>query len=255
MSIHHQSEFEGMQKASEAVAGTLKEMREYAKPGMTTKDLDLYGAKRLSEFGAKSAPHATYGFPGWTCICVNNEFFHGIPSDRRILKEGDLVNIDVSAELDGFWADNGGSFVLGKDIHHHQTLVRVSKEILKKAIEHIRDGVRIADIGGLIEAEAKKNGFKVVKNYGGHGVGRALHQEPLDLLNYRDPFDKRVFRKNSVVAVEVFISTDSIYGTTLRDGWTVIGDKGGFMAQQEHTMIVTDEHPFILTDMNGILNE
>ena len=111
MSITKETELIGMQKASEAVAFTLKEMRNFAQPGMTTKQLDDHGAKILSDFGAKSAPHLTYGFPGWTCISINNEFCHGIPSKRKILKEGDLVNIDVSAELEGFWSDNGSSFV------------------------------------------------------------------------------------------------------------------------------------------------
>ena len=133
MSITNEPELAGMKKVSEAVAFTLKEMSNYAQPGMTTKELDNYGAKILADFGAKSAPFVTYGFPGWTCISVGNEFCHGIPSDR-ILKEGDLINIDVSAELDGFWSDNGSSFVLGEDIHQHQKLIDASKEILHKAI-------------------------------------------------------------------------------------------------------------------------
>ena len=134
MSITIEAELIGMQKASEAVACTLKEMRIYAQPGMTTKQLDNYGAAILSGFGAKSAPFLTYRFPGWTCISVNNEFCHGIPSDKRILKEGDLVNIDVSAELNGFWSDNGGSFVSGEDVNRHQKLIVASKQILPKAI-------------------------------------------------------------------------------------------------------------------------
>ena len=243
-----------MQKVSEAVAYTLKEMTKYAKPGMTTKELDEYGAKILSNYGAKSAPYLTYGFPGWTCICVNNEFFHGIPSESRILQEGDLINIDVSAELNGFWSDNGGSFVLGEDIYRRQKLVDASRYILGKAIAGIRGGVRISDIGHLIEFEAKKRGYKVIKNFGGHGVGRSLHEEPHDLLNYRNRFDKRRFKKNSVVAIETFIATDSTYGEILNDGWTVIGNKGGFMAQHEHTIVVTDGTPIILTEMNEILN-
>ena len=119
MSITRETELIGMQKASDAVALALKEMRKYASPGMTTKQLDDYGGQILGDLGARSAPNLTYGFPGWTCISVNNEFCHGIPSDKKILKKGDLVNIDVSAELNGFWSDNGGSFVLGPDINKH----------------------------------------------------------------------------------------------------------------------------------------
>lgn len=252
MSITQEFELIGMKKASEAVAYALKEMSSYAQPGMTTKELDDYGARILSDFGAKSAPYLTYGFPGCTCISLNNEFCHGIPSNNRILNEGDLVNIDVSAELNGFWADNGGSFVLGEDINQHQKLVDASKFILMKAIDNIKGGVRIADIGSLIETEAKKRGFKVIKNLGGHGIGRSLHEQPDELLNYKNRFDQRRFKKNSVVAIETFISTTSTYADTLNDGWTMIGNKGGYMAQHEHTIVVTDGKPIILTKMNGI---
>jgi len=254
MSITREEELIGMKKASEAVAYTLKEMRKYAKVGLTTKQLDDFGAKILSDFGAKSAPYLTYGFPGWTCISVNNEFCHGIPSDSRILKEGDLINIDVSAELDGFWSDNGGSFVLGEDIHQHQKLVDASKEILQKAINNIKGGFKISEVGHIMETEAKKRGFKVIKNLGGHGIGRSLHEQPDEIMNYKNRFDQRRFKKNSVVAIETFISTTSSFTTELNDGWTMVGNKGGFMAQHEHTIVVTDGKPIILTEMNEIWN-
>ncbi len=254
MSITIEAELAGMKKASEAVACTLKEMTKYAQAGMTTKQLDDYGAKILEGFGAKSAHYAAYGFPGCTCISVNNEFCHGIPSDRKILKEGDLVNIDVSAEFGGFWSDNGNSFVLGNDIHQQQKLVDVSKQILRKAIYQIKGGVRISDIGHLIETEAKKRGYKVIKNLTGHGIGRSLHEEPSEIANFRDKYNQKRFKKNSVVAIETFISTTSTFAETLNDGWTMVGNKGGFMAQHEHTIVVTDGTPMILTAMNEIWN-
>ncbi len=254
MSITNEEELLGMQKASEAVAHTLKAMQQFAQPGMTTKELDDYGAGLLAAFGARSAPLLTYGFPGCTCISVNNEFCHGIPSEKRIIQEGDLINIDVSAELNGYWSDNGSSFVVGRDVNNHQKLVEASKDILHKAIFSIRGGVRIADIGGLIETEAKKRGYKVIKNLTGHGIGRSLHEEPGDIANYRDPFNRSRFKKNSVVAIETFISTTSSYADTLRDGWTMVGNRGGFMAQHEHTIVVTDGKPIVLTEMNGVWN-
>jgi len=254
MSITKEAELTGMKKASEAVALTLKEMCNYAQPGITTKQLDEYGAKLLASFGARSAPYLTYRFPGYTCISVNNEFCHGVPSSKRILQEGDLINIDVSAELNGFYSDNGNSFVLGEDINHHQKLVDASKQILHKAIYNIKGGVRISDIGGLIEAEAKKLGFKVIKNLTGHGVGRSLHEEPSEIANFRDPYNHARFKKNGVVAIETFISTTSTYAETGSDGWTMVGDKGGFMAQHEHTIVVTEGTPIILTEMNGVWN-
>lgn len=253
MSITSEAELLGMKKISEAVAYTLKEMSSYARPGMTTKELDNYGATILNDLGAKSAPYLTYGFPGYTCISINNEFCHGIPS-ARILQEGDLINIDVSAELDGYWSDNGNSFVLGADVHGHQKLVNASKEILHKAIYNIKGGVRISDIGGLIETEAKKRGYKVIKNLTGHGVGKSLHEAPHEIANYKDRFNTTRFRKNSVVAIETFITTTSTFAETLKDGWTMVGNKGGFMAQHEHTIVVTDGTPIILTEMNGVWN-
>lgn len=243
-----------MQHASKAVAITLRKMIDYAQPGMTTKDLDQYGAKILAEYGAKSAPHLTYNFPGWTCISVDNEFCHGIPSSNRILKEGDLINVDVSAELNGFWADNGASFVIGKDINKHQLLVDASKDILRKTIDNIRGGVKIADIGHLMESEAKKHGYRVIKNLAGHGIGRSLHEQPDDLLNFKNRFDKRRFKKNSVVAIETFIATSSSYAVELNDGWTMVGNKGGYMAQHEHTIVITDGKPIILTEANQIFS-
>ncbi|GGF31743.1 type I methionyl aminopeptidase [Echinicola rosea] len=252
MSITQEAELQGMQRASEAVGTTLKSMRQYAQPGMTTKELDEYGGAILKEFGAKSAPYETYGFPGFTCISINKEAAHGVPSTTKVLKEGDLINIDVSAELGGFWSDNGGSFVLGRDIYHHQPLVDASKEILKKAISNIKGGVKIADIGFLIEREAKKRGYKVIKNLAGHGVGKSLHEKPDDILNFGVKSNKERFKKNSTVAVETFISTNSNYADTLSDGWTLVGDKGGFVTQHEHTILITDGHPQILTKSNGI---
>ncbi|MGB4837969.1 MAG: type I methionyl aminopeptidase [Saprospiraceae bacterium] len=254
MSITKEAELIGMKKASEAVAYTLKEMKNYAQPGMTTKQLDTYGAAILSDLGAKSAPFLTYRFPGCTCISVNNEFCHGIPSVSKILKEGDLVNIDVSAELNGFWSDNGSSFVLGEDINRHNNLIDASKQILHKAIYHIKGGIRISDIGHLIETEAKKRGFKVIKNLTGHGIGRSLHEEPSEIANYRDRLNLTRFKKNSVVAIETFISTTSTHVVRLKDGWTMVGNKGGFMAQHEHTIVVTDGKPIVLTEINEIWN-
>lgn len=254
MSITKESELIGMKQVSDIVAYTLKEMKNFAMPGISTKQLDNFGAEILKSFGASSAPYKTYKFPGWTCISVNNEFCHGIPSVNKILKEGDLINIDVSAELNGFWSDNGASFVLGEDKFGHQKLVDASKEILKKAVSHIKEGVRVSDIGHLIETEANRRGYKVIKNLTGHGIGRSLHEEPSEIANFKDPFNLTRFKNNSVVAIETFISTLSSYAVTLNDGWTMVGNKGGYMAQHEHTIVVTDNKPIILTEKNEIWN-
>jgi methionyl aminopeptidase len=253
MVIKTEEELQGVKRISEAVALTLRKMSAYTQIGMSTKDIDEYGRQLLAALGAKSAPFETYGFPGYSCISVNKEFAHGIPSDKVKLKNGDIINIDVSAELDGFWSDNGGSFVVGDDLQGLQHLVDTSKEILLEAIAQISGGVRIADIGKLIEMKAKKAGYMVIRDLGGHGVGRSLHEEPDAIMNYYDSYDKlRRFRKDSVVAIETFISTKSAHIETASDGWAFKGSKGGFVAQHEHTILVTADKPIILTAANGI---
>jgi len=252
MSITKESELIGMKRVSEVVGTTLKMMRKYAKIGMTTKALDEYGGGILKGYGAKSAPNETYDFPGYTCISVNEEAAHGIPSEMKTLKEGDLINIDVSAELNGFWSDNGCSFVLGKDLYNHQPLVDASKDILKKAIYSVKGGVKISDVGYLIETEAKKAGFKVIKNLAGHGVGRSLHENPENILNYRVRTNRERFRKNTTVAIETFIATKSTVAVELNDGWTLVGNKGGYVTQHEQTILITENEPVILTDSNEI---
>ncbi|MCC6462715.1 MAG: type I methionyl aminopeptidase [Saprospiraceae bacterium] len=254
MSISKEAELIGMKRVSDAVAYTLKQMKNHARPGMSTQQLDEFGAGILKDFGAHSVPFMTYKFPGWTCISVGHEFCHGIPSSKRILKDGDLINIDVSAELNGFWSDNGASFVVGEDKNGHQQLVDASRQILQQAISQIKGGVKISAIGHLIETEAKKRGLKVIKNLSGHGIGRRLHEAPDAIPNYKDRFILDRFKKHSVVAIETFIATQSSYAVTLKDGWTMVGNKGGYMAQHEHTILVTDTAPIILTEKNELWN-
>ncbi|TCK85534.1 type I methionyl aminopeptidase [Albibacterium bauzanense] len=252
MIVKTEEDLQGIKKVSEAVALTLRKMKAFAQIGMSTKEIDEYGRQNLEALGARSAPFETYGFPGYSCISVNNEFAHGIPSDKVILKNGNIINIDVSAELGGYWSDNGCSFVVGEDIQGLQHLIDTSKEILLDAISHISGGVRISDIGKQIETKAKKAGYTVIRDLGGHGVGRSLHEEPDAIMNYYDRYDKRRFRKDSIVAIETFISTKSTFIKTASDDWAFLGDKGGFVAQHEHTILITHDKPIILTAANGI---
>lgn len=252
MSIRTEKDLLGMSEVAKAVAETLRNMREYARPGMSTLELDEYGYGLLRSFGAEPAPRKEYGFPGHTCISVNNEAAHGIPSAKVILKEGDLVNIDVSAELNGYYGDNGGSFVLGNDLRQLNPLVEASREILLDAIGRIRGGVRISEVGAYIESEARRRGFTTIRNLTGHGIGRKLHEEPREIPNFDDRHNKQRFQKNTVVAVETFISTRARHVYGMADGWTLKTKDGSFVAQHEHTVIVTDGQPHILTANNGI---
>jgi methionyl aminopeptidase len=246
MRIKNEKDLPGIQKISEVVALTLREMKAFTKPGVTTKELDDLGRDILLSYGAKSAPYSTYNFPGWTCISLNEEIAHGIPSDKKVIMEGDLVNIDVSAELNGYWSDNGASFVVGEDKNKLQDLVSASIDILAKAISNIKSNIMVADIGGLIEKEARQRGYRVIKNLTGHGVGKKLHEKP-EIENFYNYHNKEKFKKDSVVAVETFISTISNYVEAKPDGWTLVGKNGGFIVQHEHTILVTDDKPVILT--------
>lgn len=251
MVIKTEEELIKMKAASHVVALVLKQMKEYAEIGMSTKELDEYGGKLLQEMGGKSAPFVEYKFPGFTCISTNNEACHGIPSDKKILKNGDLINIDVSANVDGYYGDNGCSFIMGEDTQDLMPLVTASHEILLRAIAHIKPGVKINEIGALISKEAKRRGFTVIRNICGHGIGKKLHEEPAEIACWKDRMNRQRFKKNSTIAVETFISTQAKYVYEAEDGWTLITKDGSFVAQHEHTMIVRDGRPEILTWENG----
>ncbi len=227
-------------------------MRDYAEPGMSTLELDAYGYTILKGFGAIPAPKKDYNFPGYTCISVNHEVCHGVPSGKKILRDGDLVNIDVSAALSGYYGDNGSSFILGNDHQKLQPLVNASQEILHLAIQKIRADVRIAEVGALMEKEAKRKGFQVIKNICGHGIGRRLHEAPREIPCFWDRGNQDRFRRNTTVAVETFISTKACYVHEAADGWTLLTKDRSFVAQHEHTLVVTDGKPLILTEANGI---
>lgn len=252
MSVETQGELQGLEAVGEAVAVTLRKMREYTKVGMSTKELDEFGFEVLQSYGANPAPQKDYNFPGYTCISINNEACHGIPSENTILKEGDLINIDVSAELNGFYGDNGCSFIIGEDYQNLQSLVDASQEILNLAIAKVRSRMKISDLGGFIEREAKKRGFRVIKNICGHGIGRKLHESPREIPCYKDRFNHERFRKNSVIALETFISTRARYVYEAEDGWTLKTKDNSFVAQHEHTLIVRDGKAEVLTRANGI---
>ncbi|WDF70159.1 type I methionyl aminopeptidase [Sphingobacterium oryzagri] len=249
MIVENEQALNMLKQAGHIVAETLQYMLEQVRPGISTKALDDLGGAYLTAKGARSAPRLTYGFPGNTCISVNNVVAHGIPSSEIILQDGDLVNIDVSAEWNGFWADNGASRLVGTDKHNHQKLLDCSLHTLQGLIARMRSGMRINEVGAYMEKQAKTAGFQVIKNLGGHGLGNALHEEPTDILNYRDPADKRRFRKGSVVAIETFFNTRSTLAIEQPDGFTMLGNKGGFAVQHEVTLVLTDAAPIVITPM------
>lgn len=246
MSINSEEELIALRKIGRIVANCLQAMGRALEPGMTTRELDAIGRKYLELHGATSAPELCYKFPGATCISVNEEAAHGIPGDK-ILAASDLVNIDVSAELDGFFADTGGSFIIPPETSVKKNLCLATKRALELAIDQARAGRPINEIGKAIEGHAKKHKLTVIENIGSHGVGRALHEEPGFIPGYYDPKDKRVLTENLVITIEPFLSTGARNVFDTGDGWTLATNKKYLTAQYEHTMVITQSKPLIMT--------
>jgi len=245
MSIDGQHDVEGLQRAGVAVAEAREAMAAYVAAGITTRELDAIGREVLKRHGARSAPQLAYDFPGTTCISVNDELAHGIPSNRR-LKDGDLVNIDVSAELDGYWADSGASYPVGKVAPQLRNLLHTTRQALTEAMSEVRAGAAIRNIGRAVERRAKRAGFRVIRDLCGHGVGRHIHEPP----NVPNTFDRRndeLLHEGLVITIEPFLTTGATSVYEAEDGWTLCTPDGSIGAQFEHTMIVTRGAPIVVT--------
>ncbi len=246
MTIETQDDVEALKRIGRIVSLVLEKMLQAAEPGMTTRDLDRLGERLLETHGARSAPRLVYDFPGATCISINEEAAHGVPGDR-IIRAGDVLNVDVSAELDGYFADNGGTIVVPPTTAQKTRLCHAARMALAEAMKSARAGQPINAIGAAIERTARTYGFKVIENLGSHGVGRALHEEPEHIPGYFDPTDKRILREGMVITIEPFLSTKSRVVDETSDGWTLAGARGNLSAQYEHTMIITKGAPIVVT--------
>ena len=246
MTIQTQDDVVALKRIGKIVSHVLQEMLDAAEPGMTTRELDTIGAQLLERQGARSAPRLTYNFPGATCISVNEEAAHGIPGDR-VIKAGDVLNVDVSAELGGYFADTGGTRVVPPSNPQKTRLCHAARTALVNAMKNARSGRPLNGIGPAIESTAKTYGFKIIENLGSHGVGRALHEEPEHIASYFDRSDRRLLREGMVITIEPFLSTKSRLVTEAADGWTLVGAVGNLSAQYEHTMIITKGGPIVVT--------
>jgi methionyl aminopeptidase len=246
MTIETQDDVAGLQRIGRVVAMVLQRMLEAAEPGMTTRELDALGGRWLDEHGARSAPQLTYGFPGHTCISINEQAAHGIPGDR-VIRAGDVLNVDVSAELGGYFADTGGTRVIPPATPQKTRLCHATQAALAAAMKAARAGRPINGIGAAIERTARQYGFRVIENLGSHGVGRALHEAPEHIPGYFDPRDKRLLEEGMVITIEPFLSTKSRQVEDAGDGWTLVGLPGNLSAQYEHTMIITKGEPLVVT--------
>lgn len=246
MTIGSQKDIDGLKEIGRIVAMTIKEMKRHARVGMTTKELDDLGGQFLSRYGAMPAPKTTYDFPGITCISINHEIAHGIPGNR-IIQPGDLINIDVSAEVGGYYADAGHSFQIPPYETSIMRLCEYTHQTMMKVISSLKHGVKLNEIGRIIEIEAKKGGYNIIKNLCSHGIGRSLHESPTEILPFYNKHDKRVLKDGMVITIEPFLSTGAGYAVEQPDGWTLGVPDNSFAAQQEHTITVTKNKPIIVT--------
>lgn len=239
-------DLQGLKAAGKVVGHTIAEMKKSVVPGMTTAELDEVGARILNHFGAKSAPKVTYNFPGTTCISVNEEVAHGIPC-QRVIQAGDLINIDVSAELNGYYGDAGVSFQLPPYNEKLVHLCRSTEETMMSVINHLRAGMKVNEIGRVMESEAHKRGYKVVRNLCSHGIGKSLHEKPYEILPFYNPRVTTVLKEGQVITIEPFLSTGADFVEQQSDGWTLSVADNSRVAQYEHTIVVTKGKPIILT--------
>ena len=245
MSIETEEELNGLLMAGKVVRKTIEKMKSYVEPGITTAELDRVGANVFAEFGARSAPTLANGFPGSTLISVNDEVVHGIPGDR-VIRPGDLVTIDVTAELNGFIADAAESVVVSPASSLHLKLCECTRTSFEKAIRSARAGRPINAIGKAVEKEVRSRGFSVIPALSGHGIGRVIHEDP-SVPNYEEPSLSQPLTEGLVITIEPIITSGSgrIYDD--RDGWTVKTRDRAPAAHYEHTVVITKDRPILLT--------
>ena len=246
--IKSSREIKIMKNSSKIVATVLREINDLIKPGMSTQDLDDFAEKRIREMGAFPSFKGYHGFPSSICSSINNEVVHGIPNKNKIIKDGDLVKIDTGAYLDGFHGDSCISICVGQVNRKTQKLSNVAHDALFAGLSKIKSGNNLLDVAGAIEDIVKANGFSVVEDYTGHGVGRNLHEEP-SVFNFRtNELPNVVLREGMTLAVEPIVNEGSKFCRTLNDKWTVITRDGMLSAQWEHTIVVLKDGIEILTE-------
>ncbi|MGM7724519.1 type I methionyl aminopeptidase [Metabacillus sp. Hm71] len=240
-----EEDFSGLKEIGKIVASIRDELVQRTVPGITTKELDEIAGKLFEKSGAISAPKGEYNFPGYTCISVNDEVAHGIPG-KRVIKEGDLVNIDVSGSKNGYFADTGISFVVGEGEEISKKVCEVAQLAFEAGLKNAKPGSKKSRIGKAVFQTAKQHGLTVIKNLTGHGVGSTIHEAPDHIYNYNETFDDELLKEGMVIAFEPFISNLEEEVFQKEDGWTY-ATKESYVAQVEHTIILTKNGPIILT--------
>lgn len=246
MTLNNDEDLERLKEIGRICANAIQVMATALEPGMTTAELDAIGRKVLEDAGARSAPELTYNFPGATCISVNEEVAHGIPG-ARVIKAGDLVNIDVSAEKNGLFADTGASFAVPPIKPQIERLCRDGKRAMWVGLNEVKAGKPLAAIGNAIGSFAKKNRYTLVTNLASHGVGRSLHEEPTEIATWPDKHEKRRMTDGMVFTVEPFLSLGAQWAEGGDDEWTLYSEPRAPTVQYEHTVVVTRNGPLVVT--------
>ncbi|MGV1755903.1 type I methionyl aminopeptidase [Rhizobium sp. P44RR-XXIV] len=246
MIISNDDELTKLKEIGRICANALHAMAAALEPGITTLELDAIGRKVLEDAGAQSAPELVYKFPGATCISVNEEVAHGIPGPR-VIKAGDLVNLDVSAEKDGFFSDTGASFAVPPVKPKIERLCRDGKRALWVGLNQVRSGAPLSRIGHAVGAFAQKNRYTLIANLASHGIGRSLHEEPAEVSTWADPDETRIMEDGLVFTVEPFLSLGGTWAEGGDDAWTLYADPQAPTVQFEHTIVTTRNGPVVLT--------
>jgi len=245
MSITQPEELAALRAAGAIVRRMLEAMKQAVRPGVQTAELDEVGTAVMREHGARSAPQLVYQFPGVNCISLNEEAVHGIPG-TRMLCDGDLVKLDVTIEKDGFMADAAITVAVGTVSAESQRLIACAQRAFEKAMLVARAGFRVWEIGRVIEREVRRSGFSVIRDLGGHGIGRTIHEEPR-VPNYLDPTANQILTEGLVITIEPIIAAGSGRAVTAKDGWTIHTVDRKPSAHYEHTLVITRGEPILLT--------
>jgi methionyl aminopeptidase len=248
MIVRNDKELEGLRRIGEICGETLKHMLAHVEIGMTTLELDRIGADFLKKHGAASAPITAYQYPGWTCISLNDEAAHGIPG-KKVIRAGDIINIDVSAVLEGFWADTGASMIVPPIHPDYARLCQYTSDALYAGIGAAHAGQPISNIGKAIEAVARKGKYAIIRDLNGHGVGRHIHESP-SVPAYNNG-GKEVLQEGVVITIEPFLNVGKGRIITDADGWTLRTPDRTVSAQFEHTVVIAGNEPILITKVAG----
>ncbi|HEX8878788.1 MAG TPA: type I methionyl aminopeptidase [Candidatus Acidoferrum sp.] len=246
MSITSPGQFEKLRACGKIVGKALRAMAAAVRPGITTAELSGVGSRVLAEHGARSSPPMVYGFPGDVCISINDEVVHGVPGER-VVRPGDLVKLDLTAELDGYHTDSAMSVEVPPTLGLAHELARCAERAFRLALAAARPGNRTKDIGRAVEREVRRRGFHVIKELGGHGIGRTIH-EPPSVPNYADFSAQHILTEGLVITIEPIIAAGTGQVMLEQDRWTYRTVDGSFSAHHEHTIVITRGQPILLTE-------